>query len=539
MEQKPNFNKMEAYDTASAPLIIENPITLEIKRRKLLSKKREIEEKTQELSELIKKQEFINYVLGDFYAFCFHVMGFRDLYEPLHRWLCDEVSSAENNRKLVLVPRGHFKTTIASICYPVWLLCKNPSERIILASSISDKAEECLEEIVQRVSQSDFQSLFGDKIPHPDNWIRARSDMVRIPRRGAVTGPTILCIGTDSAEVGRHCSRFIIDDMVGKEEVNSPNQRDKIWNWLGRQLAVLDPGSELLVIGTPWHADDPYARIHRLKNWKIVRKSYKEDGKYIFPTRFNDEVIAGIRQIMDEYTFACFYELTPVSENINPFVIKRFEFVDHENIEYESDKWTYILVDPAVSIEEYSCPSGIVVADAVRTSQGVKFIIREAISQKLHPDQLVDLIFSLVKENKPRSVVIESEAQQKTFSYWIKREQISKKLPFIIEEVKSPRGMNKYTRILGLQPYFHNHAYVVSTKCAGYDDLMTEFSTYPKGKTDDLICALALAPPVVTFPPKKTIISKQDIPKQSRLLMDLVSKSIKHRRGRMPRVNFR
>lgn len=516
----------------------ENPNVLEARRRKLLEKRQQIEIQKQELDVALKAQEFVKYVLNDFYSFCVHVMGFKDLYEPLHRWLCDEVVDPKSNRKLILVPRGHFKTTLASVCYPLWLLCRNPNERIILASSISDKAEECLEEIVTRVDTDEFQALFGKIIPPSSAWIRARSDMVRIPRRGSVTGPTILCIGTDSAEVGRHCSRFIIDDMVGKAEVNSHAARERAWSWLGRQLAVLDPGSEMVVIGTPWHSDDPYARLKRLSDWKVLQRSYIENGAYIFPTRFNDGVISGIREIMDDYTFACFYELKPISDNINPFKLDRFEYVEYNKSIARSDIWTYIMVDPAVSVEDYSCPSGIIVADAIKTEAGDKLVVKEAISEKLHPDQLVELIFQLVQEHHPRSVIIESEAQQKTFHYWIKQEQIRRKLPFIVEEVRSARNITKFQRILGLQPYMHNKVYMIDKNMAGYDKLMEEFNAYPKGKTDDLICALSLGIPVITFPARKDKIDTVEIPKQSRLLMDLVSKT-RVRPSRMPRVRWR
>jgi hypothetical protein len=515
-------------------------INLEVKRRKLLARKQELEELNKSVEEQLKKKELVEYLLKDFYAFCTCAMVFPDLYEPLHRWLCGEVSDEKFNRKLLLVPRGHFKTTIASICYPIWLLCKNPNERIIIASYIDNKAEECLEEIVQRVNTPEFQHLFGDRIPPRETWLRDRADMIRIPRRGGVTGPTILCIGTDSAEVGRHCSRFIIDDMVAENDVNSPISREKSWSWLGRQLAVLDPGSEMIVIGTPWHSDDVYARLQRLQDWHIVKRSYKENGKYIFPTRFNDEVIHGIREIMNEYQFACFFELTPISANANPFDISKFSFIDYTKDYAKSDIWTYILVDPAVSVEKDSCPTGIVVGDAIFGATQREFVVREAISEKMHPDQVVNLIFELVNIYKPRSVVIEAEAQQRTYHFWIRHEQLSRKVSFPVEEVKSQRHLLKYQRLLALQPYLHNHTFVFDKNMRGYDIIMKEFATYPKGKTDDTICALSFAIPIVVYPPKKSGPTERiEVPRKSRLLMQMIKGGTTKRIGRMPRICLR
>jgi predicted phage terminase large subunit-like protein len=513
---------------------------LEARKRKLLRRKEEIEELSKTIDNQLKKKELVDYLLGDFYAFCSIAMGFNDLYEPLHRWLCSEISDNKHNRKLILIPRGHFKTTFASICYPIWRLCKNPCERIIIASYIDDKAIECLEEIIQRIHTDIFQSLFGDRIPTKEHWIKAKAEMIRIPRQGSVTGPTILCIGTNSAEVGRHCSMFIIDDMVAENDVNSESSREKSWAWLGRQLAVLDPGSEMIIIGTPWHSDDVYARLQRLPDWHVVKRSYKEDGKYIFPTRFNDTVINGIREIMNDYQFACFYELSPISDSSNPFNINKFDFIDYDPTYPQSDVWTYILVDPAVSLEEHSCPTGIVIGDAIHGPTFKQFVVKEAIQEKLHPDQLVELVFAMVKEHKPRSVVIEAEATQKTFHYWIRQEQMRRGVHFQLEEVKNPRNVTKYQRLLSLQPYLHNHTIIFDKKMPGYQAIMTEFATYPKGKTDDLICALSFALPIVTYPPRRSIqIHTEELPKRSRLLMDLIKRDTTKRTGRMPRICLR
>jgi hypothetical protein len=79
---------------------------------------------------------------------------------------------------------------------------------------------------------------------------------------------------------------------------------------------------------------------------------------------------------------------------------------------------------------------------------------------------------------------------------------------------------------------------MIDKNMAGYDKLMEEFNAYPKGKTDDLICALSLGIPVITFPARKDKIDTVEIPKQSRLLMDLVNKT-RVRPSRMPRVRWR
>lgn len=506
-------------------------LLLEAKLESLQKKKAELSKKTEALQRIERFQQLRKRLLNDLYAFSVECMGFKDLYAPLHEELCQTIANSDIDKQLILIPRGHFKTTLISICYPVWLLLRNPNETIMLVSSTAGKACENLEEIVERIRQDEFQTLFGDIIGPPETWVRKRQDQIRIPRKGSATGPSIFCLGVDSAEVGRHCSVALIDDMVGQEEVNSLAAREKVWQWFGRQMAVINPKAQIRVLGTRWHSDDPYSRIVNFPDWHKTVRKYKENGKFIFPTRFNDDVIQGIRQIMDDYHFSCFYLNDPVGEGQCPFEVNKFTWIDYpyDREDCNSAAWTYILVDPASTIEDYSCPSGFIVGDAVSTRHGKKFVVREAILEKLTPDQIIEKIFSLVDKFSPMSVVVESEAQQAILHSWMRREMLRRKLSFRVEEVKSPRNVKKFSRVVGLQPYLHNGDIVFVKDLPGKREVIEQFSTYPKGKQDDLVLALSFALPSVKYPPKFSRSDKQkSVPIRSRLLDEM---NERHRRA--------
>jgi predicted phage terminase large subunit-like protein len=518
-----------------------------LKLKELEEAQRAQKERLFQLEKSHKFQVARDKALNDFYFFCIEVMGFKDLYEPLHRMLCDKVSNQDVIRKLIMIPRGHFKTTISSICYPAWLLARDMNERIIIASSALSKAQECLSEIVQRITDERFQYYLGDRIPHVDTWLQNTQGQIWFPRRSKFTGPTILTLGVDSAEVGKHGSRMIMDDIVGKEQVNTKPNRDKAWEWFGRQFSVLDPNCELCIVCTKWHEDDVYGRMQTDESWEKIVMKVKEpwpDGPFIFPTRFNEKTLKEIQSVQDEYTFSCFYLNEPSGAGVNPFQVGKFTFIEYPfKVEYRKDRskedndytkpWTYLLVDPAATTEGYSCPSGILLVDALSDK---RLVIREAIQKKYEPDELVELIFAMVKAHKPRKVIIEAEAQQRTYHYWIRKEMFRRKMHFKIEEVKNPRNKTKYNRILALQPYLHNGDFVFQKDMPGRDALMEEFRTYPNGKTDDMICALYMAIPEVQYPPRNARRdSRKPVPIKSRLLHEMV-----HRKerafGRAPRI---
>src|SRR3989304_3853867 len=71
------------------------------------------------------------------------ILGYRDLTPTFHRRLCYEIQSTRSKRKLLMVPRGHLKTSIATRAFPIWRLIQapnppefwGPDERILLVMS--------------------------------------------------------------------------------------------------------------------------------------------------------------------------------------------------------------------------------------------------------------------------------------------------------------------------------------------------------------------------------------------------------------------
>ena len=511
--------------------------------RELKQRRKDLEAKEKQAQQYLRLEKYREKILGDFYLFAKDFLGFEDLYEPFHRPLCEKISDNRIRRSLFLIPRGHFKTTLISIAYPIYLLCCDPNERIILAGAVVAKSVENLQEIVERISTRRFQSVFGHIIPPPNKWVQKDKEKIRLPRESKVTGPTILCLGVDSSEVGRHASRILIDDPVSKDQVNSIAARRKTWNWFGRQYSVLDPGeTELTVLGTRWHGDDVYSKILTLDGWYVERREYKEHGKYIFPTRFNDKYIKEVKRVQDPYTFSCFYLNNPIGEGVNPFDTDQFWFEEYPlHDQKPGPTWTYLLVDPATTTEDYSCPSAFVIGDAVNTSRGKRFVVRRVISQKMAPNAFIDYIFTLYEQYRFRAVAIESEAQQVTLHYWLKREQVAREKRFEIQEVKCPRGEKRTKLLWGLQPLLHEGAIIFDKKMEGKEDLIDEFSSYPKGATDDIILAISFIPQAVSYPGTSAMREEpKKIPPRSRFLMEMIQENRKkrkvRRRGRLPSI---
>ena len=512
----------------------------------------ELQKEIAQVESVMAAVEVRKHALEDFYFFCTNVMGFVDLYRPLHGPLCELIANDRLLRKLVLLPRGHFKTTIISICYPLWLLCKDQNNSIALCSVSASKAEENLEEVIDRAKGARFQAIFGDVIGHPTSWTICRVDKVKLKRSGTTTGPSIAAYGVESSEVGRHFSQMLLDDIADQTTVNTQYSRDKAWQWLGRQLSVLNPGSQLIILGTRWHWDDVYSRVQKeLRKWSedyplgwfIEKRKVIEDGKLIFPTRFNREELAEIKKLQGDYIFSCFYYNEPVGEGINPFDLRKFQWIDYERPEESEDEeeqiqtpLTHIFVDPAASEAETACFSGILVIDALHSR---KIVVREAILERMHPDKLVDRIFELVGIHQPIRVAIEEEAYQKSLLFWIRREMLERGEHFQIVPVRMPRNITKFARLAALQPFIHNGDIMFQRDMPGKEHIIEEFETYPKGPHTDLIAAMAMLPFCTIYPSKRRVKKQEPELPPAALFFQKLERKAKRRSRRMPKVRIR
>jgi predicted phage terminase large subunit-like protein len=224
--------------------------TKTIKERKLLQRRQaELKDQLKSIQKRKELEEVREKGLEDFYFFCKNVMGFKDLYEPLHRPLCEFIANPDSKRKMILIPRGHFKTTIGSISYPIWKLLRNREERIGLMSVTSDLAEDHLRELIMKIDDTRTQALYSHELPPSFTWPLRRGFEYRCPRRGSKVGPSLYACGVESSETGRHFSTIIIDDMVNDQNTRNRAQLERIWDWFGRQGSVLDSDGEFLVIG--------------------------------------------------------------------------------------------------------------------------------------------------------------------------------------------------------------------------------------------------------------------------------------------------
>lgn len=177
--------------------------------------------------------------------------GFKDLTWHTHGKMIEAIEE-DTERKLIVMPRGTFKSSVCSVAAPIWWLIRNPDERILLDSEVYTNSKNFLREIKGHLTSSLFIELFGDW--RGENWNEA--EVTIATRQKVYKEASITCGGIGTVKVGQHYSKIVGDDYNSGNNSGTPEARSKIINHYKMNTAILDPGGVYMIVGTRYAVDD-------------------------------------------------------------------------------------------------------------------------------------------------------------------------------------------------------------------------------------------------------------------------------------------
>lgn len=465
-------------------------------------------------------QQFLrNKALESLYFFCKVVMGFRDMTPDLHRDVCSFLQG-HNHFKLLELPRGHLKTSIGTIAYPLWRVCRNPEIRILIANATATNATHFLRAIANTIEGSAmFRWLFPEVIPDFKK-VKWTSTEIEVRRQGKYPEATIECIGVGGTVVSRHYDLIVKDDLVNEDHILSTDQMEKVVEWHKYSASlVVDPVSfEELVVGTRWAFNDAISYIKdNQPYYKIYSRSVLEDEKPIWPERFPQDVITRILELQGPRIFSCQYMNNPVhdsSQSFDPAWIREFDTLPNRAIKF------YTAIDPALS-EKRGDYSGIV---TVGRDSDYNLYIVDARHGRWGVDEFIDNIFEVYNSYRPVVIGLESVLFQKAL-LWPIREAMRRHRQYLpMRELRPNTQVVKEVRIASLHEPLATGALWLRR---GLKDLKKELKEFPLGAHDDLLDAAAYA--VQMAKPASDVVKVHENP----LALDAVLKSLKQKSRRV------
>lgn len=247
--------------------------------------------------------------------------------------LCRFIETNITRKKLALMPRGHLKTTLVTVGYSLQRIARDSKVRILIANATSSMAEAMLGQIKRHLQYNEtFKYYFGDLSANTSMW---RDNMITLPSgEGSYQSKeaTVTAYGLGGNLVSQHYDLIIIDDAHNQDNINTKDQIDKVKQSYRNLLDLLEPGGQLIIVGTRWHDSDLYGMVmdktdiqsrefdvftrQAITDMKLGREEgghYKiESGNVLWPEKYDLKHLTALLNEHGIYEFQCTPAETPI-----------------------------------------------------------------------------------------------------------------------------------------------------------------------------------------------------------------------------------
>jgi predicted phage terminase large subunit-like protein len=472
-------------------------------------------------AEVAEQKKFLNdhwlSNLYDFNTYCLLVEDGKDRVKlsHFHREMCDFVDKNPTRQKLLLVPRGHLKSTLITIGKCLQWICKDPSVRILIANATYEMSITFLN-VIKRHLQTNPVILehFGPLAEGFEKWSENMITLKSAKSVGGEKEATVVTYGMGGNLVSQHFDKIILDDVVNEQTVNTRDQIEKTIQFYRLCQPLLEKNGEFIVIGTRWREDDLYGWIMDRENGIIQdfdvfeRQAIKNElwdqskGQYVkgdilWSEKYTLSELSEKRRKMGPWEFSAQYQNNPVPPEDADFKREWFRYYDTTDLRgVELNK--YLLIDPAISLDKQADYTAMITVGIDHYSN---VYILDIVRERMAVNEIINTIFQQYERWRPQSIGLEEVAFQRTLRYSIQKESEVRKRYLNIVELK-PRARTKDSRIKGLVPQYANGKVLHNSDLVFNIYLEDELLRFPKGKHDDCIDALSyfldlVHPPVV------------------------------------------
>lgn len=347
----------------------------------------------------------------DFATFCKGVL--RQKIGDMHRRMIDAVMN-DPRHAVIMAARGHFKTTVMSVAFPLWYAFSNASKPdLILIISATEMQSMMIVGLLKSAIEDNpvlreaFMPTDGSAV-----WSKTELDLKN--------GWKIKSLPFTDAIRGNHPALIIMDDVLKDE---STNVEDAKSNFFGIVYpAIQAKRGKIVVVGTPMSYADllhelggqygsPDEMAARSKAFAFLKfPCFLPDGSPQFPEHYSAEQLAATRAVMPGAKFSREYLCEPVTGSnalfpdaaVQACVDLPLRALSAEELR---DAPVVIGYDVAVTDKEGSDYSAYTVA---RVRSGEALEVLETGRFKLPTNEQIGMLKELKARFNPVKVLIES-----------------------------------------------------------------------------------------------------------------------------------
>jgi hypothetical protein len=187
------------------------------------------------------------------------LLGYRDVNWATHGDMITALE-APTKRKLIVMPRGSLKSTVASVSYPIQCLIKDPNLRILLDGEVYGNAATFLREIKLQLQRPELIELFGE-FQTQGCW--NEGEIIIAQRTKVLKEGSITASGIGAEKTGQHYDLIICDDLNSPKNSGTKEGREKVMQHWRYNTSILEPHGTMALIGTRYAADDAIGIVAR------------------------------------------------------------------------------------------------------------------------------------------------------------------------------------------------------------------------------------------------------------------------------------
>jgi predicted phage terminase large subunit-like protein len=217
------------------------------------------------------------HLVKDFAAFCRWAWpllhpGAKLSWTVGHDLICEHLVAVYRGltkRLIVNCPPRFAKSTIVTICYPVWCWLQDPTKAFLCASYEIDLSQNHNLERRRLMDQDEFKQLFGDRF-------QLSTDRSQAGEFSNNCGGRMHAASVNSRAMGRGGDTVILDDPLSSDAAHSESIRNETNAWLQRTLPqrLNHPSqSAIVVVMQRLHMNDPtgFLLAQQESDWLLLK----------------------------------------------------------------------------------------------------------------------------------------------------------------------------------------------------------------------------------------------------------------------------
>lgn len=340
------------------------------------------DEKLQALWDYWKFIDIINFHGGS--------AAFGQCHRDMVAWVEDNYEVYDNT--LVLVPRGHLKSTLLTVGRALWRIYQVPDIRLFVGTATRPLATAFVREIRTYFEDPWLMEHVWNSRPHyegnliPDmertKYRRENTDAsdkkviwsshaIQVIRPTILKEPTLTVGSVGTIPTGFHFDEMYLDDVVNYDNINTPDKRERLETWVNDLVCVLDPkyeyaeyverlpdkaikyatlGGRFNVVGTRYDINDWYGSIidnHQNISWGVYQRNIYKNGKdnsegYLWHEMWDEELERTKRTQMTAQRFASQYLNAIIAPGSSILDVEKMRKLQHWQISSEENGWATI-----------------------------------------------------------------------------------------------------------------------------------------------------------------------------------------------------